>query len=159
MLAWSLISRLATLASLLGLQPGLVYFLGGDGQGDLVARDGTGTVHHHVEFKSGKARASFGEKCSNACSAYASQFTHMGEDARATILIITHTHRTTAAWNMAIAAGVAARTTVVTFGQLADHLQAALEDDAIPCFSIVASMLDVEVETDALRAAQDQDAA
>ena len=142
---WALLAWLPELREVLGLPPHLKWLQGGHGRGDLTGWD-EGLLIAHVEVKSGYARPSEGAKCDNGCGEHKSQFAHMGEIVGATILAITHTRRVNKVRRMAAEAGVGARTTVITFRQVADALDRVLSNGAQLERNFLATLFDVEEE-------------
>ena len=152
-LVWACLGHLVHLAGLLDLRDDLEWFAGRQGEGDLTGRDADGSVRVHVELKSATAAASYGSRCPR-CTEYRSQLAHMGEDPEAVIVLLCQASRATRVWEMVAEAGVPlTQVRLITFAELADAVQEALDLGDLPGHDLLAALLDVEFEDDGDEAA------
>jgi hypothetical protein len=145
-LAWVCLAYLPSLATLLRLPAELTWWRGRHGEGDVTGRIDDDTVAVHFEVKGAEAEASYGSRCPRRCGQRRSQFTHMGENPDATIMIVCQSSRVPAVWAMARDAGVLLRVRVITLADLADAVEEALRRDGSPRHGLLWALCDAEDE-------------
>lgn len=145
-LLWVVIAYLPIVAADLGLPPGLKWKQGTNHCGDLLGIDAEGTWRVHLEVKSAAAQVNVTkDRCFRTrCKGPDSQFQHMAEDAKAKLLVVTHTDHVKKIEAQIKEKGQHRPVTTRSFADVAGYVEHALTIDRPPDHHLLHALLDVE---------------
>jgi hypothetical protein len=129
----------------LNLDQELRWRRGGRGEGDIAAcTDDDWTAQAYIETKGLRTQVSYGDKCPINCGLRQSQYIHMSHRHEPLLVVAPRRNLLSRERSWRTTSGLPAHAVVMSFSAMADEIERSLLVDALPEYSLLEALYDVE---------------